>query len=88
MQLKKLNNKNKQDFDPYIQQIRQEFIKNFLYYESWEGNIERCYQSPQWDGFLYALNASNPRSLSLDGVENPDKKWNSGGVHKKKYRKI
>ena len=28
---------------------------------------------PQWDGFLYVLNASDPISLSLDGAENPDK---------------
>ena len=28
---------------------------------------------PQWDGFLYVLSASDPRSLSLDGAENPDK---------------
>ena len=28
---------------------------------------------PQWDGFLYVLNTSYIRSISLDGVENPDK---------------
>ena len=28
---------------------------------------------PQWDGFSYVLITSNPRSLSLDGAENPDK---------------
>ena len=28
---------------------------------------------PQWDGFLYVLNASDIRSLYLDGVEKPNK---------------
>ena len=28
---------------------------------------------PQWDGFLYVLSTSDPRSLSLDGAENPKK---------------
>ena len=42
---------------------------------------------PQWDGFFYALSASDLRSLSLDGVENPDKKWNSKGAHKQKVEK-
>ena len=28
---------------------------------------------PQWDGSLYVLSTSDLRSLSLDGVENPDK---------------
>ena len=28
---------------------------------------------PQWDGFLYALSALDPRSLSLDGIEKPYK---------------
>ena len=42
---------------------------------------------PQWDGFLYVLSTSDLRSFSLDGVENPDKKWNSRGVHKQKIEK-
>ena len=29
--------------------------------------------SPQWDGFLYVLGASDLRSLSLYGAKNPDK---------------
>ena len=29
--------------------------------------------SPQWDGFLEVLSTSDLESLSLDGVENPDK---------------
>ena len=28
---------------------------------------------PRWDGFLYVLNTSDPRSLSLDGAKNPNK---------------
>ena len=28
---------------------------------------------PQWDVLFYVLSASDPRSLSLDGVENLDK---------------
>ena len=28
---------------------------------------------PQWDGFLYVLNASDPRSLSLYGAKNTEK---------------
>ena len=28
---------------------------------------------PQWDGFLEVLSTSDLESLSLDGVENPDK---------------
>ena len=42
---------------------------------------------PQWDGFFYVLSASDLRSHSLDGVENPDKKWNSRGAHEKKVEK-
>ena len=30
--------------------------------------------SPKWDGFLYVLSTSDLKFLSLDGVENPDKK--------------
>ena len=33
------------------------------------------------------VSASDLRSFSLDGVENPDKKWNSRGVHKQKIEK-
>ena len=29
--------------------------------------------SSQWDGFLYVLNTSDLKSLSLDGVENLEK---------------
>ena len=43
---------------------------------------------PQWDGFLYVLSTLNLKSLSLDGVENLDKKWTSKGAHKKNGRKI
>ena len=42
---------------------------------------------PQWDGFLYVLSASDPRSLSLDGVENPDK-MELKGSSQAKSRKI
>ena len=42
---------------------------------------------PQWDGLFYVHNALDLRSLSLDGVENQNKKWNSKGVHKKKDKK-
>ena len=43
---------------------------------------------PQWDGFLYVFSASDLISLSLDGVENPNKKWNSKGAHNQNDRKI
>ena len=53
-----------------------------------KGTQKDVTKPPQWDGFLYVLSASDLRSLSLDGVENPEKKWNSRGVHKQKDRKI
>ena len=42
---------------------------------------------PQWDGFLYVLNASNLRSLSLYGVENPEKNGTQGELTSKKQKK-
>ena len=38
--------------------------------------------SPQWDGFLKVLSASDLKFLSLIGVEKQT--WNSMGVHKTK----
>ena len=42
---------------------------------------------PQWDGFFYVLSASDPRSLSLDGVENPDKNGTQRDLTRKKVEK-
>ena len=42
---------------------------------------------PQWDGFLYVLNASDLIFLSLDGVENPDKNGTQGEFTRKKIEK-
>ena len=42
---------------------------------------------PQWDGFLYVLSASDLRSLSLDGVENPDKNGTQRELTSKKIKK-
>ena len=42
---------------------------------------------PQWDGFSYVLSTSNLRSLSLDGVENPDKNGTRGELTSKKVNK-
>ena len=42
---------------------------------------------PQWDGFLYVLGTSNPRSLSLLMVQKTQTKQNSKGAHKKKQKK-
>ena len=49
------------------------FLKNFCIMTPGKGTQKYVTSPPQWDGFLYVLNASDPRSLSLDGVENLDK---------------
>ena len=38
-----------------------------------KGTRKDVTSTPKCDGFLYVLNASNPRSLSLYGAENSDK---------------
>ena len=43
---------------------------------------------PQWDGFLYVLNASDLRSLSLDGAENLDKNGTQGEFTRKKQKNM
>ena len=43
--------------------------------------------SPQWDGFLTVLNISDLKSLSLVGVENPDKHRIQWELTRKKWRK-
>ena len=42
---------------------------------------------PHWDGFLYVLSASDPRSLSLLMVQKTQTKYNSKGAHKQKQKK-
>ena len=49
------------------------FLKNFVFMTPGKGTWKDVTSPPQWDGFLYVLNTSNIRSLSLDGVENPEK---------------
>ena len=51
-----------------------------------KGSQKDVTSPPQWDGFWYVLNASDPRSLSLNGAENPEKQ-NSKGAHKQKQKK-
>ena len=38
-----------------------------------KGTQKDVMSPPQWDGFLYVLRTSDPRSISLDGAENPNK---------------
>ena len=52
------------------------FLNNFVFMTPGKGTEKGVTSSPQWDGFLYVLSASDLRSLSLDGLENPNKKWN------------
>ena len=42
---------------------------------------------PQWDGFLYVLSTSDLRSLSLGGVENPDKNGTQREITRKMVAK-
>ena len=51
------------------------------------GKQEGVSNSPQWDGFLEVLSTSDLKSLSLVGVENPHKEWNSKGAHTANGRK-
>ena len=60
-------------------------FKNSLYYDTWEGNIERCYQSPSMGWVLSCPQRFISKiSLSLDGVENPDK----NGTQRELTRKV
>ena len=88
MQLNTLNINNKQDFSPYIQWTKQEFIKNFCIMKLRKGTQKDVTNPPQWDGFLYVLGASNSRSLSLDGAANPDKNGTQRELTSKKQKKI
>ena len=64
------------------------FLKNFVFMTPRKGMQKDVTSPPQWDNFLYVLGTSDLRPISLDVVENPNKKWNSKGVHNKKDRKI
>ena len=48
-------------------------FKEFYIKGTWEENKKGVSNSPQWDGFLKVLSASDLTFLSLVGVENPDK---------------
>ena len=52
-----------------------------------KGTQKNVTTPPQWDGFLYVLSASDLRSLSLDGAENPDKHGTQGELTIKKVEK-
>ena len=52
------------------------FLNIFCIFDTWEGKIERCYQSPSMGWVLVCpQHFRSNLSLSLDGVENPEKKW-------------
>ena len=59
-----------------IDKTRIIFFKEFYIKGTWEENKKGVSNSPQWDGFLEVLSTSDLKSLSLDGVENPDKNGN------------
>ena len=52
-----------------------------------KGTQKNVISPPQWDGLLYVLSASDLRSLSLDGVENPNKNGTQGKFICKKIEK-
>ena len=56
-----------------IDKTRTIFLKEFYIKGTWEENKKGVSNSPQWDGFLKVLNASDLAFLSLVGVENLDK---------------
>ena len=51
-----------------------------------KGTQKDATSPPQWDGFWYVLSASNIISLSLDGVENPNKMELKGSSQAKVYK--
>ena len=63
------------------------FLKNFVFMTPRKGTQKYVTSHPQWDGFLYVLNALDLRSLSLDGVENLDKNGNQREFTSKKVEK-
>ena len=63
------------------------FLKNFVFMTLGKGTQKDVTSPPQWDGFLYVLNASDLISLSLDGVENPEK-IELKGISQEKVEKI
>ena len=63
-------------------------LKNFCFYDTWEGNIERCYQSPSMGWVLVCNQCFRSKiSLSLDGVENLDKNGTQRELTTKKIEK-
>ena len=63
-------------------------FKEFFYYDTWEGNIERCYQPPSMGWVLLCPHRFRSKvSLSLDGVENPDKNGTQRELTRKKIKK-
>ena len=63
------------------------FLKNFVFMTLGKGTKKDVTNPPQWDGLLNVLNTSNLRSLSLDGVENPDKNGTQRELTSKKIEK-
>ena len=61
-----LHRSNRQDKNNIFERI-------FILKGTSEENKKGVSNSPQWDGFLKVLNASDLAFLSLVGVENPDK---------------
>ena len=84
---KTLSRKNKGLLHIPMDKTRTIFERIFILMGHLGGKQEGVSNSPQWDGFLEVLNTSDLRFLSLVGVENPHKEWNSKGVHTANSRK-
>ena len=63
------------------------FLNFFVLTTHGKGTQKDVTNPPQWDGFLYVLNTSDLRSLSLDGEENPNKNGTQRELTSKKIEK-
>ena len=63
-------------------------LKNFVFMTPRKGTQKDVTSPPQWDGFLYVLSTSDLTSLSLDGVENPEKNGTQGEFTSKKQKNM
>ena len=77
---KTLSRKSKGLLHIPIDKTRTIFERIFILMGHLGGKQEGVSNSPQWDGFLEVLSTSDLIFLSLVGVENPHKEWNSKGA--------
>ena len=70
-----------------IDKTRNMFLKNFYINDTWEENIERCYQFPSMGWVLESPQHFRSRISLSCWCRKSRQIWNSKGAHKKNGRK-